>query len=170
MSKYVHTHTQTLYYREDTSHEKSKKRAVGKTMRKSVVEMRHKSEMKHEIEVPPGWEMKVQPSTGKTFYVNNTTKETQWVPPVVDAANAMTSSHSMLPAAEGKIQSCFYRAQHLGPLIISSTQSLTEDSDFKLRARGVQSMHALSCHNWFHSPLHRPQPGLFRNQNYCGWA
>ena len=147
VSKYVHTHTQTLYYREDTSHEKSKKRAVGKTMRKSVVEMRHKSEMKHETEVPPGWEMKVQPSTGKTFYVNNTTKETQWEPPVVDAANVMTSSHSMLPAAEGKIQSCFYRAQHMGPLIISSTQSLTEDSDYKLRACGVRSMHALRCHN-----------------------
>jgi hypothetical protein len=108
VSKYVHTHSQTLYHREDTSHEKSKKRAVGKTMRKSVVEMRHKSEMKHEIEVPPGWEMKVQPSTGKTFYVNNATKETQWEPPVVDAAMAMTSSHSMLPAAEGTIQSCFY--------------------------------------------------------------
>jgi hypothetical protein len=91
--------------------------------------------------------MKVQPSTGKTFYVNNTTKETQWEPPVVDAAMAMTSSHSMLPAAEGKIKSCFCRVQHLGPLIICSTQSLTEDSDFKLRARGVQSTHALSCYN-----------------------
>jgi hypothetical protein len=35
----------------------------------------------HHQPVPPGWEKKVDPSSGRPFYVNHSTKTTQWEPP-----------------------------------------------------------------------------------------
>eukprot|EP00510_Aplanochytrium_minuta_P000927 CAMPEP_0184010900 /NCGR_PEP_ID=MMETSP0954-20121128/3503_1 /TAXON_ID=627963 /ORGANISM="Aplanochytrium sp, Strain PBS07" /LENGTH=1813 /DNA_ID=CAMNT_0026290607 /DNA_START=41 /DNA_END=5482 /DNA_ORIENTATION=+ len=34
--------------------------------------------------LPPGWEMSADPNTGRTFYINHTTQQTSWTPPVTE--------------------------------------------------------------------------------------
>eukprot|EP00961_Rhodomonas_salina_P220891 2986475-Rhodomonas_salina.2 len=45
--------------------------------------------------LPPGWEAKVDPNSGRTFYLNHQTQRTQWEPPAgVSAAPAPPVAHA----------------------------------------------------------------------------
>ncbi|RMX41367.1 hypothetical protein pdam_00012771 [Pocillopora damicornis] len=53
-------------------------------------------------DLPPGWEEKKSKSTGKTYYFNRGTNESQWEKPVERASNQVRASHLLVKHTESR--------------------------------------------------------------------
>eukprot|EP00494_Astrolonche_serrata_P029716 UN29983 len=52
-------------------------------------------------QLPPYWEVKHDPSSGRTYYVNHKTKSSQWHYPIPEQAVSGESSHDPIPNTAG---------------------------------------------------------------------
>eukprot|EP00903_Cladosiphon_okamuranus_P016368 g15095.t1 len=50
--------------------------------------------------LPPGWESGTDASTGRTYYVNHTTQQTQWEPPTAGAPASAPPAAAYVPAGK----------------------------------------------------------------------
>lgn len=53
-------------------------------------------------DLPPGWEEKKSKSTGKTYYFNRGTNESQWEKPAERASNQVRASHLLVKHTESR--------------------------------------------------------------------
>ena len=60
---------------------------------------------KKSTELPPGWEAAVDPSSGKTYYANRSTRETRWDRPSPPRKRCHSASLDTKPAASEKLSS-----------------------------------------------------------------
>jgi len=54
------------------------------------------------VQLPPGWERKVDPGSGSAFYINHATETTQWEPPMPAA-----DPFKFCPGCGAKVGTCY---------------------------------------------------------------
>lgn len=53
-------------------------------------------------ELPPGWEKRTSKSTGKTYYYNRQTNESQWEMPTEETGDKVRASHLLVKHTESR--------------------------------------------------------------------
>lgn len=51
--------------------------------------------------LPDGWEARVDPTTGRTFYIDHNTRTTSWMPPVAVTANEVSCLTALVRCVGG---------------------------------------------------------------------